>query len=395
MSRRIAAAFAAALLLLLPACAAEAAPEATPAGEVFTPVLAEVMAPPIATEATDGDVHLAYELQLTNILSQRVGLSELVVMSGDEDELLRLSGPALAAQTLEIAGGLGADALQPGRGAIVFVDVAVPKDAVPETLTHLLTVAPDAAQPPIFDSPLTEAVATTTVDTTDPVVVGSPVRGANWLDGNSCCAVTPHRTAVNAINGSYHVPERYAIDFARLDKTGRIFDGPITDMASYAYEGADIHAVADGEIVSMLWDVPETPPGAHPTGLTLAQYGGNHVVQDIGDGRYAFYAHLQPDNPLKLEVGQRLGKGDVIGHLGNSGNTDLPHLHFHIMDSPLPLASNGLPFRFDDMTLAGTVSEDQLTTCIAAPLPCVMNSDAAGDADRLSPLYRDVLDFPE
>jgi len=36
--------------------------------------------------------------------------------------------------------------------------------------------------------------------------------------------------------------------------------------------------------------------------------------------------------------------GDQVGRLGNSGNTDSPHLHFHVMDSPNPLASNGLPF---------------------------------------------------
>jgi hypothetical protein len=36
----------------------------------------------------------------------------------------------------------------------------------------------------------------------------------------------------------------------------------------------------------------------------------------------------------------------VLGLLGNSGNTDAPHLHFHVMDGPAPLASNGLPYEF-------------------------------------------------
>jgi murein DD-endopeptidase MepM/ murein hydrolase activator NlpD len=34
----------------------------------------------------------------------------------------------------------------------------------------------------------------------------------------------------------------------------------------------------------------------------------------------------------------------VIGLAGNSGNTDAPHLHFHVMDGSLPVASDGLPY---------------------------------------------------
>ena len=38
---------------------------------------------------------------------------------------------------------------------------------------------------------------------------------------------------------------------------------------------------------------PSRSAGKTPTGLPLDQYGGNHIVQDIGDGNYAFYAHLK------------------------------------------------------------------------------------------------------
>ena len=37
---------------------------------VVTPLLASVIAPPIPVPATDGKVHLAYELLLTNVLDQ-------------------------------------------------------------------------------------------------------------------------------------------------------------------------------------------------------------------------------------------------------------------------------------------------------------------------------------
>ena len=55
---------------------------------------------------------------------------------------------------------------------------------------------------------------------------------------------------------------------------------------------------------------PEQTPGQLPSGLTAAQGGGNYIVQDIGEGNYAFYAHLQPRS-LRFQVHRRIG---VTGH---------------------------------------------------------------------------------
>ena len=49
--------------------------------------------------------------------------------------------------------------------------------------------------------------------------------------------------------------------------------------------------------------------------------------------------------------------GQALGLLGNSGNTDAPHLHFHVMDGPRPLSSNGLPYRFSRFTVEGTLTD--------------------------------------
>jgi len=54
-------------------------------------------------------------------------------------------------------------------------------------------------------------------------------------------------------------------------------------------------------------------------------------------------------------------KGDVLGLVGNSGDSTTPHLHIHVADRPLdlldkkgmPLGSEGVPFAFDRFTFVG------------------------------------------
>ena len=60
------------------------------------------------------------------------------------------------------------------------------------------------------------------------VVISPPLKRSGWLVGNGCCAtITAHRGATLAINGTIHVPERFAIDFAQLDAKDRLFSRSI------------------------------------------------------------------------------------------------------------------------------------------------------------------------
>ena len=63
---------------------------------VFTPVAASVLRAPIPVPATDGRVHLAYELQVDNVLTSPATIDAVEVV-GDGRSLLRLEGDALAA----------------------------------------------------------------------------------------------------------------------------------------------------------------------------------------------------------------------------------------------------------------------------------------------------------
>ena len=80
--------------------------------------------------------------------------------------------------------------------------------------------------------------------------------------------------------------------------------------------------------------------------ITLETIAGNHVIVDLGGGHFALWAHLRPGS-LRVKVGDHVKRGQVLGLVGNSGNSSEPHLHFQVMDGPSSLGSEGVPYAFD------------------------------------------------
>lgn len=354
------------------ATTAQAAPATTQPAEpsVLTPVIAHAVAEPIPVPATDGKTHLVYELALTNTLSQEVTLTSLTVRDGDRT-LLDLPADRIGAWTRLSGTPSPTTVLGPAQSGYVWLDVVVPDgEPAPERLTHALGIAIRQPKPPLIPATLTEEIAPVAVQKRTPIVLRPPLTGPSWLDAVGCCGISGHRGALNPINGQIWAAERFAIDYVQLTPDGRLFTGASTDLKSFPYYGADIHAAADGPVVAVADGMPEAVPFAAPTGLALDQYPGNHVVQDLGNGNYALYAHLQTGS-IAVKPGDRLSAGQVLARLGNTGNTDAPHLHFHVMSTPDPLRSDGLPFVFSTFDLQATLpdSEDALSAGRPAELP--------------------------
>jgi Peptidase family M23 len=347
------------------AAASAAAVPSPPPPDILTPLVGTVLATPAPVTGADGREHVAYEVQLTNSRSLLVTIQRIETLDQRGRVVATLDGPDVQSLVTVIGKGPGAT-LDAGQGAFAILEVvAATPGAVPRSLTHRITVSLEMSPGVPFDDPngavaLTFETAPTVVLDRKPVVIAPPLRGPSWWDGNGCCASrSPHRGAVLAVNGAFYAPERYAIDFVQLDQQGRLFNGPKDQLSSYAFFGQPIYAVADGVVVNRMDGLPEQVPGKNPTDITAAMAGGNFIVQDIGGGAFAFYAHLQPGS-LRFELGQKIRQGQVIGLLGNSGNSDAPHLHFHVMDGPSPLASNGVPYefnRFDGQGVVGNANE--------------------------------------
>ena len=161
------------------------------------------------------------------------------------------------------------------------------------------------------------------------VVLDLPVRGT-WLAG--------HAGASEITN--FHTTHRYAIDVLKLGPDGRLVAGSDLVVTHWYGYGEPVYAPADGQVIKVVDGLPCGPIGNRD----LANPGGNHVVIDIGNDRQVLLAHLVAGS-VAVEEGAYVTSGALIGRVGNSGNSDAPHLHLHVQSA----SETMVPFRFRSM----------------------------------------------
>jgi murein DD-endopeptidase MepM/ murein hydrolase activator NlpD len=79
---------------------------------------------------------------------------------------------------------------------------------------------------------------------------------------------------------------------------------------------------------------------------------GNTVVIDHGNGEFSMLAHLKRGS-VKVKVGDKVTAGQQIGQCGNSGNSPIPHLHYHLQTTGVWFKGEGLPIQFHDYVSNG------------------------------------------
>jgi hypothetical protein len=337
----------AALNLLLPAD--------VNAERALAPVEVRTPCAPSPVVGDDGRTHLAYELHVTNYYGDTgmLRLQRIEVFAGEETTpLTSLTGRDLvqAVQPRTADEDATQVLVAAGMRAVAFLWLTLPDGRqTPRVLRHRLVFADDKGRTSLVDGVSVE------VGTTSPLVLGPPLPPGLWLasegPGN---AQSHHWGSLVAVNGQLTIPQRYAIDVFGLDANGRALRGGAVDFSRSRREdwigyGAQVLAVADGVVRDVHDGAPEHAPleaQAEPDSLTAQGLYGNYVVLQIAPKVFVHYAHLQPGS-VAVTVGQRLHRGQVLGRLGQSGNSNGPHLHFHVSDAATFEGSEGLPFVFD------------------------------------------------
>src|ERR671910_1599251 len=173
----------------------------------------------------------------------------------------------------------------------------------------------------------------------DPVAIDPPLAG-EWamLAGGRSTLISHH----------YSTPVvRDALDFMQLDEEGRGYQGdPKRAEAWYGF-GEPVLSPADGTVVSVSDVHPDEPVG----NIGQNPSTGNHILLDIGSGRYAVLGHLKQGS-ARVSEGERVRLGQRIAAVGDSGDSLWPHLHIHVQDGPvIDQQARTVPVVFRDVVL--------------------------------------------
>lgn len=121
-----------------------------------------------------------------------------------------------------------------------------------------------------------------------------------------------------------------ALDIFRISPLGIHKTGWLpSDPARYLTFGTPVLAPCDGEIAKVVDGLEDMQVPV----MDREHMAGNYVAINCGQF-YVLLAHLRK-NSTAVSTGDQVAVGDVLGEMGNSGNSSEPHLHVH--------AQRGLP----------------------------------------------------
>jgi hypothetical protein len=132
----------------------------------------------------------------------------------------------------------------------------------------------------------------------------------------------------------------FAVDLRGLDRNYAEQINDKDENASAAGWGREILAPAAGTVTYARSDVPNNPrPGDAFETTTYAAvhdpvmaFYGNCVIINHGNSEYSLMAHMQQGS-ITVKVGERAVAGQVIGKLGNSGDSFGPHVHYQLQSA--------------------------------------------------------------
>lgn len=290
----------------------------------------------------NGKWHLVYELHIANIGQPKCTLTKIEVAADSPARrtLAAFAGKELNALISHPDGEDRAPATIPGAGVVIaYMWVTVDRqEDVPATFSHRITLRVDG-----YSQELAISTPDVTVNRSPVPVIGAPLRGGDWGAAHGPGNDNHHRRGLLTINGHSYIGERFAIDWLRITASGDIHTGDAGNNKNYPGYGAEVLAVADGSITAKLDGIAENTPGTEDAGpFTLETICGNYVTLRFGKF-YASYCHLQPGS-IRVKVGDKVKRGQVLALVGNSGSSSAPHLHFQVCDADSRFTCEGVPY---------------------------------------------------
>ena len=177
----------------------------------------------------------------------------------------------------------------------------------------------------------------------DSITLAPPMKrgdGVCVMSGGASLALNLHYLLALSPEGRY---EKHSIDFTRHDNSGvrtklRWFSDPQPrNIEEYLVYDQPVFAPCSGSVVSI-----ENDKEDHPAGDRFRDTSGSNHVTLLCDSNHVVLAHLKKGSVL-VKRGQIISVGNRVGLVGNSGNTEEPHLHINAQSIVSPEDTNANP----------------------------------------------------
>ena len=136
--------------------------------------------------------------------------------------------------------------------------------------------------------------------------------------------------------------QKFAFDFLKTENVEVLKNGKWSDNSDFYTFGAKILSPGKGVIVKVVDTVQDNVLGK----INEKIPPGNHIVIDHENGEFSFLAHFKRGT-IKVKEGDRVEPGDFLGLAGNSGRSEVPHLHYHLQTGRDYNEGEGLPIQFE------------------------------------------------
>lgn len=136
--------------------------------------------------------------------------------------------------------------------------------------------------------------------------------------------------------------QRFAFDFLKAENGEVLKNEKREENSDFYTFGAKILSPGKGIVIKVVDSIHDNVLGQVNENVPP----GNHVVIDHENGEYSFLAHFK-NGSLNVKEGDKVKPGDFLGLAGNSGRSDVPHLHYHLQTGKEYNEGEGLPIQFE------------------------------------------------